>query len=120
MEDGPARGKLRLTGVKFLESRGLKRRCESMGFRLSGKEETMYAGYFVGRWIKSKLNSWGYNSVVSWLAGKVGQSLAKKIVSKVVSAGATGAAGWIASMLGASGALAGVFGWLVGAGAGWL
>jgi hypothetical protein len=80
----------------------------------------MYAGYFVGRWIKSKLNSWGYNSVVSWLAGKVGQTLAKTIVTKVATFGAAGAAAWIAGLLGSGGALAGVFGWLIGNGLGWL
>ncbi|MDR1450117.1 MAG: hypothetical protein LBI84_07975 [Propionibacteriaceae bacterium] len=80
----------------------------------------MEAGYLVGQWIKSKLNSMGTNGVISWLAGKVGQTVAKKIVSKVVAVGATAAASYIAGLLGASGSIAGPLGAIIGFATGWL
>ncbi|MDO5094846.1 MAG: hypothetical protein Q4D79_15765 [Propionibacteriaceae bacterium] len=80
----------------------------------------MNAGYLVAKYIQSKLRAWGYHGVVSWLAARVGGGLAKAIVSRVVTAGATAAAGYIAGLLGAGGALAGVFGWVIGAATGWL
>lgn len=80
----------------------------------------MQAGYLVGKYITNKLKSSGYNSTVAWLASKVGQTMAKKIVSKVVAVGATAAATYIAGLLGASAAVAGPLGFIVGAASGWL
>ena len=57
---------------------------------------------------------------MAWLASKVGQTMAKKIVSKVVAVGATAAATYIAGLLGASAAVAGPLGFIVGAASGWL
>jgi hypothetical protein len=80
----------------------------------------MRAGYLVGKWISSKLKSMGTNGVITYLAKKIGQTLAKKIVTKVVSVGATAAATYIAGLLGASGSVAGPLGAIIGVATGWL
>ena len=80
----------------------------------------MHAGYLVGQYIQNKLNTMGFNAVVAWLASKVGANLAKKIVARVAQVGATAAATYIATLLGASGAVAGPLGSIVGAASGWL
>ncbi len=80
----------------------------------------MQAGYLVAQYIKSKLDSWGYNAVVQWLAGKVGSTIAKQIVSKIVTAGVFAAATYIAGLLGAGSAIAGPLAFIIGAATGWL
>jgi|GEM_PF-1862763 len=80
----------------------------------------MEAGYLIGKWIKSKLSTMGTNGVISWLAGKVGQTIAKKIVTKVVTVGVTAAAGYVSATLGASGSVAGPLGIITGGAVGWL
>lgn len=80
----------------------------------------MNAGYLVGKYIKSKLNTMGYNAVVTWLAGKVGSTVAKNIVSRVASVGAYAAASYIAGLLGASSAIAGPLAFITGLATGWL
>lgn len=80
----------------------------------------MNAGYLFAKWIKSKLDSMGYNWVIQWLAGKVGTTLARNIVSRILSVGVTAAASYIATLAGTSGALAGLIGAIVGFVGGWL
>lgn len=80
----------------------------------------MNAGYLVARYIKNKLNSMGYNAVVTWLASKVGRTIAQKMVSKVVAVGVTAAATYIAGLLGASASVAGPLGFIIGGATGWL
>ena len=80
----------------------------------------MKAGYLVGKWVQSKLETWSKESVINYLASSVGKTAAKKIVSKVVAVGATAAATYIAGLLGASGSVAGPVGVIIGAATGWL
>lgn len=80
----------------------------------------MKAGYLVGKWIEGKLKEMGVHGITSWLAGSVGKVIAKKIVTKIIQAGATAAAGYIASLLGASGTIAGPIGAIIGGASGWL
>jgi len=80
----------------------------------------MNAGYLLGKWITSKLSSWSQQSIINYLASSVGVAVAKKIVSKVVQVGAAAAATYIAGLLGATGAIAGPIGVIIGLASGWL
>jgi hypothetical protein len=80
----------------------------------------MKAGYLVGKWVSNKLKSWSQQSIINYLAASVGKAAAKKIVSKVVQVGATAAAAYIATLLGASGTVAGPVGAIIGFATGWL
>lgn len=80
----------------------------------------MHAGYLVAKYIQNKLKSMGTNAVIAWLASKVGQKIAKAIVTRVVQVGATAAAAYIATLLGASGSIAGPLGIIIGGASGWL
>lgn len=80
----------------------------------------MNAGYLVGKWVAKKLESMGYDYVITALAHAVGRTAAVLIVRKVVATGATAAATYIAGVLGTSGTLAGPIGAVVGLATGWL
>lgn len=80
----------------------------------------MKAGYIVGKVIKKKLESWSQESVINWLASKVGIAAAKKIVSKAVNVGVSALATYLAANVSWLGCLAGPIGGLAAGAIGWL
>ena len=80
----------------------------------------MKAGFIVAQVIKNKLKSWSQQSVINWLASKVGVYAAKKIVNKAVTVGASALATYLAANVSWLGCLAGPIGGLAAGAIGWL
>lgn len=80
----------------------------------------MKAGYIVGKVIQKKLKSWSKQSVINWLASKIGTAAAKKIVSKAAKVGASALATYLAAHVSWLGCLSGPIGGLAAGAIGWL
>lgn len=80
----------------------------------------MKAGFIVAKAIEKKLKTWSKQSVINWLATKVGAHAARRIVQEATTAGAVALASYLAANVSWLGALAGPVGGLVAGAIGWL